>query len=143
VTVGKVVSGLLLGIMLSRPAASLIADATSWHVVFGGAAVMVTVVAFVLRAKLPLRQPNHHISYPKLMGSLWHLFQQTPVLRRRAAYHAGIFGSFSLFWTVTPLMLAGPCSTCRRPASPSSRWSAWPVRWPRRSPASWPTRATR
>lgn len=108
VTVGKVVSGLLLGIMLSRPAASLIADATSWHVVFGGAAVIVVMVAFVLRAKLPLRTPNHHISYPKLMGSLWHLFLQTPLLRRRAAYHAGIFGSFSLFWTVTPLMLAGP-----------------------------------
>lgn len=108
VTVGKVVSGLLLGIMLSRPAASLIADATSWHVVFGGAAVVVTLVAFVLRAKLPQRMPNHHITYPKLMGSLWHLFLQTPLLRRRAAYHAGLFGSFSLFWTVTPLMLAGP-----------------------------------
>jgi predicted MFS family arabinose efflux permease len=108
VTVGKVVSGLLLGIMLSRPAASLIADATSWHVVFGGAAVMVLVVAFVLRAKLPQRTPNHHITYPKLLASLWHLFLQTPVLRRRAAYHAGIFGSFSLFWTVTPMMLAGP-----------------------------------
>jgi len=107
-TVGKVVSGLLLGIMLSRPAASLIADATSWHVVFGGAAVVVTIVAFVLRAKLPVRMPNHHITYPKLMASLWHLFLQTPVLRRRAAYHAGLFGSFSLFWTVTPLMLAGP-----------------------------------
>lgn len=107
-TVGKVVSGLLLGIMLSRPAASLIADATSWHVVFGGAAVVVTIVAFVLRAKLPVRVPNHHITYPKLLGSLWHLFLQTPVLRRRAAYHAGLFGSFSLFWTVTPLMLAGP-----------------------------------
>jgi predicted MFS family arabinose efflux permease len=108
VTVGKVVSGLLLGIMLSRPAASLIADASSWHVVFGGAAVMVLIVAFVLRARLPVRTPNHHISYPKLMGSLWHLFLQTPVLRRRAAYHAGLFGSFSLFWTVTPLMLSGP-----------------------------------
>jgi predicted MFS family arabinose efflux permease len=108
VTVGKVVSGLLLGIMLSRPAASLIADATSWHVVFGGAAVMVLIVAFVLRAKLPQRTPNHHITYPKLLASLWHLFQQTPVLRRRAAYHAGIFGSFSLFWTVTPMMLSGP-----------------------------------
>ena len=107
-TVGKVVSGLLLGIMLSRPAASLIADATSWHVVFGGAAVVVTIVAFVLRAKLPVRMPNHHITYPKLMASLWHLFLQTPVLRRRAAYHAGLFGSFSLFWTLTPLMLAGP-----------------------------------
>jgi predicted MFS family arabinose efflux permease len=108
VTVGKVVSGLLLGIMLSRPAASLIADASSWHVVFGGAAVIVVIVAFVLRAKLPERTPNHHITYPKLLGSLWHLFLQTPLLRRRAAYHAGIFGSFSLFWTVTPLMLAGP-----------------------------------
>jgi len=108
VTVGKVVSGLLLGIMLSRPAASLIADATSWHVVFAGAAVVVLMVAFVLRAKLPQRMPNHHISYPKLMASVWHLFLQTPVLRRRAAYHAGLFGSFSLFWTVTPLMLASP-----------------------------------
>jgi len=108
VTVGKVVSGLLLGIMLSRPAASLIADASSWHVVFGGAAVMVLIVAFVLRAKLPVRAPEHKLSYPSLMASLWHLFLKTPVLRRRAAYHAGLFGSFSLFWTVAPLMLSGP-----------------------------------
>jgi len=107
-TVGKVVSGLLLGIMLARPAASLIADASNWHVVFGGAAVLVLAVALVLRAKLPLRVPTATISYPALMASLWHLFLRTPVLRRRAAYHAGLFGSFSLFWTVTPLMLAGP-----------------------------------
>ncbi|RFP24120.1 MFS transporter [Duganella sp. BJB488] len=107
-TVGKVVSGLLLGIMLARPAASLIADASNWHVVFGGAAVLVLAVALVLRAKLPLRVPTATISYPALMASLWHLFLRTPVLRRRAAYHAGLFGSFSLFWTVAPLMLAGP-----------------------------------
>ncbi|ELX12017.1 putative major facilitator superfamily transporter [Janthinobacterium sp. HH01] len=107
-TVGKVVSGLLLGIMLARPAASLIADWSNWHVVFGGAAVVVLAVALVLRAKLPLRAPTAKIAYPALMASLWHLFLRTPLLRRRAAYHAGLFGSFSLFWTVTPLMLAGP-----------------------------------
>lgn len=107
-TVGKVVSGLLLGIMLARPAASLVADATNWHVVFGGAAVIVLLVALTLRAKLPVRAPVADISYPKLLASLWHLFLTTPVLRRRAAYHAGLFGSFSLFWTVAPLMLAGP-----------------------------------
>ena len=107
-TVGKVVSGLLLGIMLARPAASLIADASNWHVVFGGAAVVVLAVALVLRARLPLRAPATRIGYPALMASLWHLFLRTPLLRRRAAYHAGLFGSFSLFWTVTPLMLAGP-----------------------------------
>jgi predicted MFS family arabinose efflux permease len=107
-TVGKVVSGLLLGIMLARPVASLVADASNWHVVFGGAAVIVLAVALVLRAKLPLRAPTATITYPALMASLWHLFLRTPLLRRRAAYHAGLFGSFSLFWTVTPLMLAGP-----------------------------------
>jgi predicted MFS family arabinose efflux permease len=108
VTVGKVVSGLLLGIMLARPVASLVADAANWHVVFGGAAVIVLAVALVLRVKLPQRTPTSTITYPKLLASLWHLFLQTPLLRRRAAYHAGLFGSFSLFWTVTPLMLAGP-----------------------------------
>jgi predicted MFS family arabinose efflux permease len=107
-TVGKVVSGLLLGIMLARPAASLIADHTSWHVVFGGAAVLMVVLATILRARLPERVPTSPLPYAKLIGSLWHLFARTPVLRRRAAYHAGLFGSFSLFWTVTPIMLAGP-----------------------------------
>ncbi len=46
-TVGKVVSGLLLGIMLARPAASLVADHGGWHTVFGAAAVIVMVLAFV------------------------------------------------------------------------------------------------
>lgn len=107
-TVGKVVSGLLLGVMLARPAASLIADHASWHVVFGGAAVLIALLAVVLRIKLPQRMPQSALSYPKLIGSLWTLFTTTPILRRRAAYHAGLFGAFSLFWTVVPQVLAGP-----------------------------------
>jgi predicted MFS family arabinose efflux permease len=107
-TVGKVVSGLLLGIMIARPAASLIADLASWHAVFGGAAVAIVALAFVLRSKLPQRRPSSALPYGQLIASLWTLFAATPVLRRRAAYHAGLFGAFSLFWTVTPLMLAGP-----------------------------------
>lgn len=107
-TVGKVVSGLLLGIMLARPVASLVADHASWHVVFAGAAVLIALLAVVLRVKLPQRVPQSRTSYAKLIGSLWTLFRTTPVLRRRAAYHAGLFGAFSLFWTVVPLALAGP-----------------------------------
>jgi predicted MFS family arabinose efflux permease len=106
--VGKVVSGLLLGIMVARPAASLIADHAGWHTVFGAAAVAILVLAFVLRSKLPVRVPTSSLSYGQLIASLWHLLATTPLLRRRAAYHAALFGSFSLFWTVAPLMLAGP-----------------------------------
>jgi predicted MFS family arabinose efflux permease len=107
-TVGKVVSGLLLGIMLARPAASLIADHFSWHAVYGGAALAVALLAFLLRARLPQRVPESSLPYGRLIGSMWHLLRTTPVLRRRAAYHAAMFASFSLFWTVTPLVLAGP-----------------------------------
>jgi len=111
--VGKVVSGLLIGIMLARPAASLIADHTSWHAVFGLAALAIFGLAVVLRFKLPQRMPgaqlpDPRLSYGRLIASLWALFAATPVLRRRAAYHAGLFGSFSLFWTVTPLVLQSP-----------------------------------
>jgi predicted MFS family arabinose efflux permease len=106
-TVGKVVSGLLLGIMLARPAASLIADHLSWHAVYGGAALAVALLAFVLRARLPQRVPESTLPYGRLIGSMWQLLRTTPVLRRRAAYHAAMFASFSLFWTVTPLVLAG------------------------------------
>lgn len=107
-TVGRVVSGLLLGIMLARPASSLIADRTGWQVVFGGASVLILMLAVLLRIKLPARVPDAPPPYAKLIGSLWRLFITTPVLRRRAAYQFGLFGAFSLFWTVTPMMLAGP-----------------------------------
>ncbi|WP_243491342.1 MFS transporter [Massilia violaceinigra] len=106
--VGQVVSGLLMGIMLARPVASLVADASNWHVVFGGAAVLTLMLAALLRLKLPQRMPTSSIPYARLIGSMWTLFKTTPVLRRRAAYQAGLFGAFSLFWTVTPMMLSGP-----------------------------------
>jgi predicted MFS family arabinose efflux permease len=32
----------------------------------------------------------------------------TPILQRRALYHACLFAAFSLFWTTMPLWLAGP-----------------------------------
>ena len=36
------------------------------------------------------------------------LAMTTPILQRRALYHACLFAAYSLFWTTTPLLLAGP-----------------------------------
>jgi len=43
-----------------------------------------------------------------LLGSMWQLLKSTPILRRRAAYQACMFGAFSLFWTCVSLELTGP-----------------------------------
>jgi predicted MFS family arabinose efflux permease len=106
-TVGKVVSGLLIGIMLARPASSLVAGVFGWHAIFIGGAVLMALLAIVLKQKLPQRKPESNLAYGALLGSMWHLLLSTPVLRRRAAYHAGTFGAFSLFWTTVPLVLSG------------------------------------
>lgn len=106
--VGTVMSGLLLGIMLSRPVASLVTDAFDWHVLFIGSAVVAAAMSLGLRFLLPRRKPRASHSYPELIASLWHLLRDTPVLRRRAAYQAAMFAAFSLFWTAVPLELAGP-----------------------------------
>ncbi len=107
-TVGKVVSGLLLGIMVARPVASVLAGFGGWQAVFGIAAALVLLLAVVLHFKLPQRRPAATQRYGALIASLWPVLANTVVLRRRALYHAGLFGAFSLFWTVAPQALADP-----------------------------------
>jgi len=106
--VGSVVSGLMLGIMLARPVSSFIAQFASWHAVFFISAAAMALLALMLRLALPRREPASTISYGKLLASMVHLMRNTPVLRRRAFYQACMFAAFSLFWTTTPLLLAGP-----------------------------------
>ncbi|HEY8025116.1 MAG TPA: MFS transporter [Burkholderiaceae bacterium] len=106
--VGNVMSGLLLGIMLSRPISSFVAHAFGWRAVFGSSAGVMVVLLLVLRRLLPQRRPDASHTYPELIGTLWILLRDTPILRRRAAYHAALFASFTLYWTIVPLLLAGP-----------------------------------
>ncbi|WP_093555483.1 MFS transporter [Pseudoduganella namucuonensis] len=107
-SVGKVMSGLMLGIMLARPVSSLVTDLLDWHAVFVLSAIATAALALLLRRRLPERKPRSSLAYPALLASLWHLLKTTPILRRRAAYQACMFGAFSLFWTTVPLALASP-----------------------------------
>ena len=107
-TIGNIMSGLMLGIMLARPFSSLVADFFGWRTVFGVSATLLIVLAVILWFLLPIRKPqsNHH--YFSLIASLWTLLRETPILQRRAIYQAALFASFTLFWTMTPILLAGP-----------------------------------
>ncbi|WP_243821073.1 MFS transporter [Bacillus thuringiensis] len=106
--VGNVMSGLLLGIMLARPISSLVADMWGWNAIFALSATVIIVLAFVLSKVLPTRKPKGKTNYIALLNSMWQLLRTTPILRRRAIYHACVFGAFSLFWTTVPLLLSSP-----------------------------------
>jgi predicted MFS family arabinose efflux permease len=104
--VGNVMSGLLLGILLARPVASLITASFGWRAVFYASAAAMAAMLVILRLNLPRRQPQASQSYAALLGSLFKLPFTTPVLRLRAITHAAAFAGFTLFWTASPLILA-------------------------------------
>jgi predicted MFS family arabinose efflux permease len=106
--VGKVMSGLLTGIMLARPVSSFIAANFGWRAVYELSAVAMIMLMGVLWRLLPIRMPVAKHSYLELIASLWTLLRDTPELRRRAGYQAALFASFSLYWTAVPLILSSP-----------------------------------
>lgn len=106
--IGDVMSGLMVGILLARPLASLLADAWGWRGFYVVSAGTMALLAFVLAGNLPHRRPQAHASYPALIASLLYLLRQEPVLRRRALSAALVMASFSLIWTVIALRLVQP-----------------------------------
>jgi predicted MFS family arabinose efflux permease len=97
--VGRVMSGLLLGILLARTVASLVADVWGWRAIYGISAALMLGLSVVLHRMLPKRPPDHTAGYRTLLASVGALVRQEPVLRRRALCQATMFGAFSAFWT--------------------------------------------
>ncbi|WP_460141630.1 MFS transporter [Pseudomonas sp. S2_E01] len=103
--VGNIMSGLLLGILLSRPLSSLLVEAFGWRGVFFSAAGLMTVIALITALVLPRRMPTHQATYPALIGSVFALVRRHSILRQRSLYQGLLFASFSLFWTLAPIEL--------------------------------------
>ncbi|MER9236169.1 MFS transporter [Mesorhizobium sp. M0622] len=106
--IGDVMSGLMLGILLSRPLASLIASAWGWRAFYAVSAVAVAVLTVVLAVCLPRRPVSSAMTYPGLIASLWRLVCSEPQLRIRALTASLAMAAFSVFWTSVALRLAQP-----------------------------------
>lgn len=104
--VGIVTSGGLLGILLARTVAGIVADLSSWRVVYLGAAGITLILALVLYRNLPSEGHRPGVRYHDLLVSMAHLARTEPVLRRRAAYGALGFAAFSVFWTTAAFLLS-------------------------------------
>lgn len=107
--VGSLMSGLMLGIMLSRPIAGILSDMFSWQAVYLLSVMMTGLILILLYFYLPQRIPQkQNLRYFRLLTSMFGLLLKYSDLRNRGFYQACMFAAFCLFWTATPLLLAGP-----------------------------------
>jgi predicted MFS family arabinose efflux permease len=106
--VGRVMSGLLIGILLSRTISGYAGAHLGWRTVFAGAGGLMLALAALLAWRLPRSRPAFAGGYAELMQSLLTLTRELPDLRRSALVGGAIFASFSVFWTSLTFYLASP-----------------------------------
>jgi predicted MFS family arabinose efflux permease len=103
--VGTVMTGLLMGILLSRVVSGFVAENFGWRSVFVAAAASIAVLAVVLARGLPRFAPTTTHPYPELLRSLAHLWAQYPKLRQAALAQGLLALGFSAFWSTLAVML--------------------------------------
>jgi predicted MFS family arabinose efflux permease len=103
--VGTVMAGLLIGILLARTLAGVIAELAGWRTVFVVGAATTALLAVVSRQLLPTVPPTTKLAYRELLGSVVTLYREEPVLRRRSFYGALGFAGFATLWTSLAFLL--------------------------------------
>jgi predicted MFS family arabinose efflux permease len=123
--IGKVMMGLLLGILLARTFAGWVSKLPAmfvhaprlfpagafwvtdgWRYVFIIAAVMNAGFIVLLGRRMPKLPPKQDLSYAEAMRSLWTLWRTQPLLRESSMIGALVFASFSCFWTTLAYLLS-------------------------------------
>ena len=105
--VGRVMSGLLLGILLARTVAGYLAELGGWRTPFRVAAVLMAVLALVLWRSLPDDPVEHRSRYLRMLVSIPVLLKEEPLILIRSMYGAAAFGAFNALWTPLAFLLSG------------------------------------
>jgi predicted MFS family arabinose efflux permease len=106
-TIGTLMSALLLGILLSRAFAGIVASAAGWRGVYAIAAGLMAVMAVVMSRVLPAGGREIGIGFAAQMRAVGRLALSEPVLRWRSLTGAAQFAAFSCFWTTVTFLLSG------------------------------------
>ncbi|HWZ61239.1 MAG TPA: MFS transporter [Gemmatimonadaceae bacterium] len=107
-TVGRIMGGVLVGILGARTIAGFVGAAIGWRWMYAVAAITMALCAVVVRVALPAYHPRATVSYRELLRSLVPIARREPVARDAALLGALMFGSFSAFWTTLAFRLEAP-----------------------------------
>lgn len=106
--IGLVMSGLLLGILLSRFVGGIVGEIWGWRAMFGIAAGLMILVWLAVYKMLPDLPPNFKGSYKDLMRSVFHLAKTQPVLQLASFRGAMAFGSLCALFTTLVFHMEKP-----------------------------------
>ncbi|MGC3819147.1 MFS transporter [Acinetobacter sp. G11] len=104
-TVGKLMSGLVMGIILSRTFAGFVSTYWSWEGVYLSSGIITLLFAMVMWKKLPNTQPQTGLTVGSIYRSLFVLARSNPHLIRRACAGALGFGILSMVFTSMTFVL--------------------------------------
>ncbi|MDB5155656.1 MAG: transporter permease [Mucilaginibacter sp.] len=100
-----VMSGLLIGILLSRTISGLVAAHFGWRSMFYMAAALMLIMWALVYFLLPEVEPEYKGTYKNLMLSMVHLIKEEPRLRLASLRGALCFACFSAFWSTLTFLL--------------------------------------
>ncbi|TSD68018.1 MFS transporter [Inquilinus sp. KBS0705] len=103
--IGFIMSGLLIGILLSRTISGFVGAHLGWRAMFYIAAGIMLVMWALIYFLLPEVEPDYKGNYKQLMRSLLHLVKTEPKLILASLRGALLFACFSAFWTTIVFLL--------------------------------------
>ncbi|WP_370898457.1 MFS transporter [Chryseobacterium gossypii] len=106
--IGLVMSGLLLGILLSRFVGGIVGELWGWRAMFGIASGIMVLVWIAVYRMLPELHPNFKGSYRELMRSVVHLARTQPILQLASFRGAMAFGSMCALFTTLVFHMEKP-----------------------------------
>ena len=108
-SVGTVVSGIMVGILLGRTVSGVVGAAWGWRAVYGVEAAFMVPVWIAAASLLPRGVPTTKLSYGRLLASLWPLARDHRPIRESMVVQALLWACFNAFWVNLASLLAdGP-----------------------------------
>ncbi|MDN6640628.1 MAG: MFS transporter [Tetragenococcus sp.] len=106
---GKLLSGLLVGILLSRTVSGIVASILPWRSIYLIAPLAIILLTILLSVKMP-KDPTKNItlSYRASLKSIPTLIKKQIVLREAAVSGFFMFGTFSIFWSTLIFYISSP-----------------------------------
>ncbi|KVC99118.1 hypothetical protein WI77_06180 [Burkholderia ubonensis] len=107
--VGAAQGGVVIGLLIARSVAGVVADLAGWRAVYLASAATAIVMGGVLSRLLPdARAPRERIGYAALLASMGFLLRRDRVLQVRGMLALLMFAAFSIFWSALVLPLSAP-----------------------------------